>query len=118
MACIPILKQYVQNVQSYYNANTTPCGSTFSSGIKQQIAAGNSIQATVYPNPSTGNFTVESSSTDKQTLTMYDINGKVVLTQTITGKTTIDVANLSAGIYNLNIVGNEGVVNKKVVIVK
>ena len=117
VACIPILKQYVQNVQSYYNANTTPCGSTFSSGIKQ-FGGGNSIQATVYPNPSTGNFTIETNNDAKHTLTIYDINGKVVLSQIVNGTANIDASNLSAGIYNLNIVGNKGVVNKRLVIVK
>lgn len=116
VACIPILKQYVQNIQNYYNTNTTPCGSTFSSGISH--ISGLNSQISLYPNPSTGSFTIESSSTDKQTLTMYDVNGKVVLTQTINGTATIDASSLSGGIYNLNIISNQGVANKKVVIVR
>ncbi len=117
VACIPILKQYVQNVQSYYNSGTTPCGTPFYSSIKQ-VGAGNSLLANIYPNPSTGNFTIETASDSKQTLTMYDVNGKVVLTQPINGTATIDASALSSGIYNLNVVSDKGVVNKKVVIVK
>ncbi len=117
VACITKLRQYVQSIQGYYNSNTTPCGSGFSSGIKQ-VKGNGSLLASIYPNPSNGSFTIETNSDAKQTLTIFDVNGKIVLTQTINGKATVDAANLSAGIYNINIVGNEGVVNKKVVIVK
>jgi hypothetical protein len=47
---------------------------------------------------------------------VYDVNGKLVLSQTINGKTTIDASNLSEGVYNLSIISSEGVVNKKLVI--
>ena len=117
VAAIPILRQYVQNVQHYYNTNTTPCGSTFGSGIKQ-VANGNSLQASIYPNPSTGSFTIETNSDSKQTLTMYDINGRVILSQTIKGKTTIDAGSLYEGVYNASLQSNESVVNKRLVIVK
>jgi hypothetical protein len=49
---------------------------------------------------------------------MYDVNGKLVLSQTINGKTSIDASNLNEGVYNINIISNEGVVNKRMVIVR
>ena len=78
----------------------------------------NNEQTTIYPNPSNGNFVVETNTETKQTLQVYDINGKVALTQTITGKATVDASSLSQGVYNLSIISNEGVVNKRVVIVR
>ncbi|HXU27115.1 MAG TPA: T9SS type A sorting domain-containing protein [Bacteroidia bacterium] len=73
---------------------------------------------TTYPNPAQNNFTVEVSNNDKQTLQLFDVNGKLVLTQTINGKTNIDATNLSAGVYNLNITSSNGLANKRLVIVK
>jgi hypothetical protein len=49
---------------------------------------------------------------------IYDVNGKLVLSQTINGKTTIDSSSLSNGVYNISLLSNEGVVNKRLVIVR
>jgi hypothetical protein len=72
----------------------------------------------IYPNPAQNNFTVEVSNNDKQTVQLFDVNGKLILTQTIIDKTTIDVSNLNSGVYNLGLLSSIGVVNKKLVIVK
>jgi hypothetical protein len=72
----------------------------------------------VYPNPNDGNFVIETNSTIKQTAQVYDVNGKLVLTQTINGKTSIDASSLNEGVYNISITSNEGVINKRLVIVK
>jgi hypothetical protein len=49
---------------------------------------------------------------------VYDVNGKLVLNQTINGKTSIDASSLNEGVYNISLQSNEGVVNKKLVIVR
>jgi heme-binding NEAT domain protein len=49
---------------------------------------------------------------------VYDVNGKLVLSQTINGKTTIDASSLKEGVYNISIISNEGMANKRVVIVR
>ena len=72
----------------------------------------------IYPNPAQNNFTVEVSTNEKQTISLFDINGKQVLSQTITGTTNIDASNLANGVYNISIANNYGVVNKRLVIVK
>ncbi len=72
----------------------------------------------IYPNPTNGTFIIQTNFTDKQVINLYDINGKQVLTQAINGKTSIDASNLSDGIYNISIIGNEGVINKRLVIVR
>ena len=84
-------------------------------GISQ--VSGNK-QISVYPNPNNGNFVIETNSATKQTLQLFDVNGKLVLTQTIIGKTNIDASNLAEGVYNLNITTNDGVINKRLVIVR
>ncbi len=72
----------------------------------------------VYPNPNNGSFVIEPNNTTKQTVQIYDVTGKLVLTQTINGKTTIDAGSLNEGIYNISLLNNEGVINKKLVIVR
>ncbi|HXD92712.1 MAG TPA: T9SS type A sorting domain-containing protein [Bacteroidia bacterium] len=78
----------------------------------------NSIQASIYPNPTSTNFIIETASTDKQTLQIFDVNGKLVLSQIINGKTNIDATNLAEGVYNLSLMNQNGVVNKRLVIVR
>ena len=49
---------------------------------------------------------------------VYDVNGKLVLSQTITGKTNIDASTLNEGVYTISLQSTEGMVNKRVVIVR
>ena len=76
----------------------------------------NNTQITIYPNPNTGNFVIETNATTKQTIQIYDVNGKIILTQSINSKATIDASNLPSGIYNVSVISNWGVVNKRIVI--
>ncbi len=78
----------------------------------------NCSELNIYPNPNNGNFVIEPSNGTKQTMQVYDVNGKVVLTKTINGKTSIDASGLSEGVYNISLQSNEGVVNKRLVIVR
>jgi hypothetical protein len=72
----------------------------------------------ISPNPNNGSFVIEQNATTKQTVMVYDVNGKLVLSQTINGKTTIDATPLNEGVYNISMGSSEGVVNKRLVIVK
>jgi hypothetical protein len=73
-------------------------------------------QVNIYPNPNNGNFMIETNTNTH--CIMYDVNGREVLNQTINGKSLINAANLAEGVYNLSIISNQGVLNKRVVIVK
>ncbi|MFI5140837.1 MAG: T9SS type A sorting domain-containing protein [Bacteroidia bacterium] len=75
-------------------------------------------QINIYPNPNKGNFTIETTATEKQTVQVFDVNGKLVFSQAINGNINVDASNLVDGVYNVSIIGNEGVVNKRLVIVK
>ncbi|HXU27749.1 MAG TPA: T9SS type A sorting domain-containing protein [Bacteroidia bacterium] len=78
----------------------------------------NNNQLNIYPNPAHNNFTIETTASDKQTMHLFDITGKMVLTQNIEGKAIIDVSGLSAGVYNLSLTSFEGTINKKLIIIK
>lgn len=82
-------------------------------GIKELFAN----QTKIYPNPSNGSFIIEQGFEENQIVKITDLNGNAVYTQTINGTTTINTNNLAAGIYNLSIIGNKSVVNKKLIIV-
>ena len=76
----------------------------------------------IYPNPSSGIFTIETNTTTKQTMQVYDVNGRVIPipnpSQREGNKFTIDLSNLPTGVYNINITSNDGAVNKLVVIAR
>ena len=97
-------------VRSHSNQNNNR-----QAGIKQLV---NASQVNIYPNPNKGSFTIETTATEKQTVQVFDVNGKLVFSQTIHGNTSIDAGTLADGVYNVNIMGNEGVVNKRLVVVK
>ncbi|HEX7415075.1 MAG TPA: T9SS type A sorting domain-containing protein [Bacteroidia bacterium] len=82
----------------------------------QQVTSSNEVS--IYPNPSNGSFVMEPNNNAKQTIQVYDVNGKMVLSQTINCKTTIDASTLNEGVYNISIISNEGVTNKRLVIVR
>ena len=83
--------------------------------IKQ---SGIHTQVFVYPNPACGTITIEPSNTEKQTLNILDVNGKLNLSQMIRGKTTIDVSSLTEGVYTVSMISQGSVVNTRIVIIK
>ena len=92
--------------------NTQDC----SASINQLSSNNNQIE--IYPNPNQGSFVVETNETEKQRITLYDINGQLVLNQIIQGKTNIDASHLADGIYNISIITKASVVNRRLIIVK
>ncbi len=73
----------------------------------------------IYPNPSSNNFHIDYTGVNGEAVVyVYDINGRLVLSQNMNGKTIIDASSLNDGIYNVNITNNDGVVNKRLVIVR
>lgn len=73
----------------------------------------------IYPNPASNNFQIGYTNiNDEIIINVYDVNGKVVLSQNINDKTIINVSSLSEGIYNINITNSKGVVNKRLIITR
>ncbi|MFI5141369.1 MAG: T9SS type A sorting domain-containing protein, partial [Bacteroidia bacterium] len=71
----------------------------------------------VYPNPTNGQFTIETNTIDKQTIQIVDLNGRLVFNEAITGTTTVDATNLNEGVYTLTLKTVDRIMNKKLVIV-
>lgn len=85
-------------------------------GVEQ--AEGKNNNVSVFPNPSDGNFTVKSNSAEKQLLQVFDITGKLILSQQILGSATIDASSFSKGVYNVSISNETVIENKMLVIVR
>lgn len=85
-------------------------------GIKQ--IANNNEQVNIYPNPNNGTFTIKTNNSAEQILQIFDVNGRLVLTETITGNTTINANDLINGVYNIKISSSEGVANKRLIIAR
>jgi hypothetical protein len=88
-------------------------------GIEQY--ANTNEQANIYPNPSFSIIHVELKMQDvgNTQYTLYDINGKAVKQAVIYNlKSIIDVSDLNEGVYNISLTSGEGVINKRVVIVR
>ena len=87
-------------------------------GIKQ--VAGSNVQVTLYPNPAKNNIQVSfTGNTANNTLIITDMLGNMVKQLIIHNSSlVIDVSDLSEGVYTVSLHSNEGVVNKRVVIVR
>jgi DNA-binding beta-propeller fold protein YncE len=94
---------------------TTTCGGTWSLPIPEDpITVPNHNDAPhgnilkVYPNPTNTRFTVElEKSVNSGLLTLFDTNGRIVVSQTITGSSAlINVSQMAAGSYILRLSEN------------
>ena len=74
--------------------------------------------ASVYPNPNNGNFMVETNNDLTQNLQVFDVTGKVVLSQQINSKSYVDCSSLNEGVYNISIGNDNNITNKRLVIVR
>jgi sugar lactone lactonase YvrE len=72
----------------------------------------------IYPNPNNGTFIIETTNAGKQILQVFDISGRLVLSQSITKKTMIDAGSLNDGIYTLSLRSDEGMITKRLIIAK
>ena len=93
----------------------TNCNTT---GISQTL--GLNSQISVYPNPANTSLQVSFlGNIESSTLVMTDMLGNTVKKIPFTSQhLTINITDLSEGVYNIIIASNEGTVNKKVVIVR
>ena len=74
----------------------------------------------VYPNPSSGIFTVQSSQSKILGLNIYNVLGEMVYQTTVNNmhKTEIAIPGIANGIYQIHIVTDQGTTNRKIMISK
>ena len=65
----------------------------------------------VYPNPANDLVTIEADNISAESVTVYDMSGKLLLHNNISkGNNTVDVKGLPSGLYLLQITGNNGII--------
>ncbi|MGZ4040143.1 MAG: T9SS type A sorting domain-containing protein [Bacteroidia bacterium] len=118
-----IAKYCIFNGDLYINANSIVTAGTDggiwkygagATGISEESVQSKTI---IYPNPATDKFTIEST-VEKQTIQIFDLNGRNVLTQNTSGTTTIDASGLKEGVYSVSIKTSNSLINKKLIIVR
>jgi hypothetical protein len=77
---------------------------------------GSNAEITIYPNPTKGEFIIEVNSAEKQTVQIFDVNGKLMLSKITWSKNPINASNLEDGIYHISITNAVNTVNKSVII--
>lgn len=73
----------------------------------------------VYPNPSTGTFTVSvnSMSFKNAVIFLYDVTGRMIMTKKMyADNETVEVENAAKGVYLLKVVTNNTVINRRIII--
>ena len=83
--------------------------------VKQNINSDNPI---IYPNPTSDQFYIETNTTDKLNVDLYDVNGRHMFSKSVNDKSPINVTDLDEGIYTLTIKTIDRLINKKLVIVR
>lgn len=76
------------------------------------------FNATVFPNPASDQIFIETDTNDKKTLDLYDVNGRHVFSKITNDKSNIDVRTLNEGVYTLTIKTFNGIINKKLVVIR
>ncbi len=93
---------------------------TFKSSSKKELSLEkvSNLEATVYPNPTSGEFTVTMDSDSETTVTIFDLNGKLV-SETITDTSEILLNSdnsLTSGLYIVRVTNAEGTTTQKLVV--
>ncbi|WP_299209724.1 M36 family metallopeptidase [uncultured Dokdonia sp.] len=98
------VEDYIVNVSSSANFGQTPAGN--------EISENTVFDFSIFPNPVTrGQLNVQVTGADAQTLTIYNMLGQVVRKGAFTE--TVDVSNLDAGVYVLEIEVNGNTMIKR-----
>ncbi|HEX5002155.1 MAG TPA: T9SS type A sorting domain-containing protein [Bacteroidia bacterium] len=90
----------------------SPCACTTIAGTVELPAKG----ITVYPNPATTSFTIDSPSAGNSSYFIYNATSQLVASGKVNSILTVPTGHLSPGIYLLKIITNTTCVNEKLII--
>jgi len=94
--------EYMVVTQSIYRTGTD----VYTSTLDEEGTI--NLKPSIFPNPTNGYVTVICDN-EEALLTLTDINGRILLTRVFQDETVISLENQGSGIYFLNIEGNKGV---------
>jgi len=104
---------------SYYEYSTDWILSSqkdyYYSQVVVSIVEPNTLEITLYPNPSRNNINIVTTEADNATMQIINNLGQIVMQQSLTQNTTqVDISGLKSGIYFVNIKTKDGSVTKKI----
>jgi hypothetical protein len=74
-------------------------------GISEQ----NSIKTSVYPNPTSGELTIELGTADGQKVEVTDVAGRLLLSKSFSGqKVNVDLSHFASGVYYIKVLSASG----------
>ena len=107
-------KTYIDTVQGYLNPRIYVA---LNLGGVASIADAIDFSTQIYPNPARDIITIKNSNFLLETITIYNLTGKLVLSEGINSMSkNIDVSNLSKGIYIADIKSRNTSIRKKLII--
>jgi hypothetical protein len=74
--------------------------------------AGNDNSAILYPNPATDGFYIETGK-KSMTISVYNLNGTIILTRQVTGNDFVNISSLPKGMYIVKLTTTEGTTERK-----
>jgi hypothetical protein len=70
----------------------------------------------IYPNPTSGIVSIQNKKLISADVTVYDLNGRTVLTKSINNaETQVDISNLTSGLYIFNVESQNGSFSRRVI---
>jgi hypothetical protein len=73
-------------------------------------------QTAIYPNPTTGEFRIQNSEVRIQSVEVYDVYGKLLISIEVDDHTaTVDASGFASGVYFARIYTDKGMVTKRIV---
>jgi hypothetical protein len=101
--------------RNYFTGDVRILLNCTSTGIENVI---DNSELTIYPNPSSDKFSIESSTSNINKLELFDMNSKLLITQNFKNKAMLDVTGLKEGVFLLCIHSMNGVFYRKLVVAR
>lgn len=116
--CLPnyVLPAMINYTNTPLCASGNSNGCPITTGIKHNTNG--KINFEIYPNPTSDKCYIETNTSEKLNVNIYDINGSLVFSSNVVDKSSIDLTNLEVGVYTTSIKFATGISNKKLVIVR
>jgi len=109
----------MQNFLIYYKKDSIECGTADTTVITNIESSKTKNDLLVFPNPASNVIKIDlhqPNTLQYSTVSIYSINGQLLLQQPITDlKTKIDISNLAKGVYILKLKSDEGIVVERIV---
>ena len=117
LAPIPIMKERIDSIRSYYLSGQTPCGSFVVSVNENERIVPSFFS--VYPNPFTDFITLDNQSREDVEIVIYNLLGKELMRKYIpTGKTRINLSQIRENALIIKAVSGDGFEAKKLLRVR